>query len=184
MNVFSTNRQFDRVVSIEMFEHMRNYETLHSRIAAWLRPEGKLFVHVFCHREHAYPFETEGTDDWMGRHFFTGGIMPSDDLLLHFQEELVLQKRWSVSGTHYTQTLEAWLQNCDRERNRLRSLFEADLGRPDGAFGMLMHFNVTTGEGQILGLLIGGSMQFTEADTVTGAAVRGWIGTALVQWGL
>ena len=130
---FATERRFDRVVSVEMFEHVRNYQRLMRNIAEWLEDEGKLMVHIFCHRQFAYPFETEGTDDWMGRHFFTGGIMPSDDLLLHFQEGLVLQKRWSVSGTHYTQTLEAWLQNCDRECSRLRSLFEADLGKPCGA---------------------------------------------------
>jgi len=130
---FSTNRRFDRVVSVEMFEHLRNFQRLMRNVAGWLSPGGKLMVHIFCHRESAYPFETQGTDDWMGRHFFTGGIMPSDDLLLHFQRELVLEKRWSVSGTNYAKTLEAWLVNCDRHRDRLRSLFQADLGARDGA---------------------------------------------------
>ena len=116
-----------------MFEHVRNHPRLMRNIAEWLRDRGKLMVHIFCHRQFAYPFETEGTDDWMGRHFFTGGIMPSDDLLLHYQQDLVLEKRWSVSGTHYAKTLEAWLHNCDREKHRLRSLFEADLGKTDGA---------------------------------------------------
>ena len=130
---FSTERRFDRVVSVEMFEHVRNYRRLMRNIAGWLKDEGKLTVHIFCHRQFAYPFETEGADDWMGRHFFTGGIMPSDDLLLHFQEDLVLEKRWSVSGTQYTKTLEAWLRNCDRRRSQIRSIFEADLGKRDGA---------------------------------------------------
>lgn len=130
---FSTERRFDRVVSVEMFEHVRNYQRLMRNIAEWLEDEGKLTVHIFCHRQFAYPFETEGADDWMGRHFFTGGIMPSDDLLLQFQADLVLEKRWSVSGTHYTKTLEAWLRNCDRQRSQIRSIFDADLGRREGA---------------------------------------------------
>ncbi|MHC4398901.1 MAG: SAM-dependent methyltransferase [Planctomycetota bacterium] len=129
---FSTDRRFDRVVSVEMFEHVRNHPRLMGNIAEWLEDHGNLMVHIFCHRQFAYPYETEGADDWMGRHFFTGGIMPSDDLLLHYQRDLTLEKRWSVSGTHYAKTLEAWLQNCDHRRNQLRSLFEADLGKRDG----------------------------------------------------
>ena len=130
---FSTDRRFDRVVSVEMFEHVRNYRQLMRNIGEWLETEGKLMVHIFCHRQFAYPFETEGADNWMGRHFFTGGIMPSDDLLLHFQEDLILQQRWSVCGTHYAKTLEAWLRNCDRQRNQLRTLFQTDLGQQAGA---------------------------------------------------
>jgi cyclopropane-fatty-acyl-phospholipid synthase len=129
---FDTNRQFDRVVSVEMFEHVRNYEQLMDRIAGWLDVGGKLAVHIFCHRSAAYPFETEGKDDWMGRHFFTGGIMPSHDLLLHFQRDLVLENRWAVSGTHYARTLEDWLVKCDQRRGELLPIFQADLGPVEG----------------------------------------------------
>jgi cyclopropane-fatty-acyl-phospholipid synthase len=118
--------QFDRVVSIEMFEHMRNYQTLLGNIASWLRPGGKLFVHIFCHREWMYPFETQGDDNWMGRYFFTGGLMPSADTLLWFQQHLKIEGQWRLSGTHYEKTANAWLANQDANRDEvLRVLTEA-----------------------------------------------------------
>lgn len=123
MNSFATDDTFDRVVSVEMFEHMRNYAELLRRVAGWLRDEGRLFVHLFCHRGLAYLFETDGEDDWMGRYFFTGGIMPSDHLLFYFNDHLTVEDHWRVNGRHYQQTCDQWLARMDAERQRVMKLF-------------------------------------------------------------
>jgi cyclopropane-fatty-acyl-phospholipid synthase len=127
-NLFNTDQRFDRVVSVEMFEHMRNYALLMERIAGWLEPDGKLFVHIFCHRSLMYPFTDEGSSDWMARHFFTGGLMPAEDTLLHFQDHLSLEEHWRVAGTHYERTANDWLANQDDQR-------EAVLRALAGAYG-------------------------------------------------
>jgi len=122
-------RCFDRVVSVEMFEHMRNYERLLERIASWLKPDGKLFVHHFCHRQFAYPFETKGEADWMSRHFFTGGLMPSEHMLSNFDQHLRVAGHWNWDGTHYQRTSEAWLTRLDAHRDDVLPIFEATYGR-------------------------------------------------------
>lgn len=128
MNIFDIDRQFDRVVSVEMFEHMRNYELLLGKVASKLKPDGKLFVHIFTHKEFAYKFEVKDESDWMSKYFFTGGIMPSDDLLFYFNNHLRVVNHWHVNGTHYQKTSEAWLKRMDANRKPILELFEKTYG--------------------------------------------------------
>ncbi|MEZ0230248.1 MAG: cyclopropane-fatty-acyl-phospholipid synthase family protein [Planctomycetota bacterium] len=129
VNVLEVPGPFDRVVSVEMLEHVQNHERLLERIARWLAPGGKLFVHIFCHRELTYTFETAGPDDWMGRHFFTGGLMPSAYHLALLQKDLVLEERWRVEGEHYARTARAWLENLDARRGAARAALATVHGR-------------------------------------------------------
>lgn len=125
---FDPSERFDRVVSVEMFEHVRNYQRLLRRIAGWLEPDGRLFVHVFCHHEMAYRFETEGTSNWMGRHFFSGGLMPAYDLFSHFQDDLRIEQQWKIDGRHYARTCWDWLANLDRQYSDLLEMFRLAAG--------------------------------------------------------
>lgn len=120
--------RFDRIVSIEMFEHMRNYQELLRRLASWLTPDGRLFVHVFSHARYAYTYQSRGASDWMARHFFTGGLMPSHDLLLHFQDHVEVEARWHLDGTHYQRTAEAWLANLTSRRAAVRHVLALTYG--------------------------------------------------------
>ncbi len=131
MNDFKAEGLFDRVVSIEMFEHMRNYEKLLGRVNTWLKKEGKLFVHIFSHQKVAYPFEDNDDADWMAREFFSGGQMPSHRLLMSFPDQMKIEKDWRVSGTHYEKTSLAWLQKMDKNKAEVLELFKKTYGEND-----------------------------------------------------
>ncbi|HSF09116.1 MAG TPA: cyclopropane-fatty-acyl-phospholipid synthase family protein [Nitrospirales bacterium] len=132
MNKFHIEHsQFDRVVSVEMFEHMRNWENLFDRIQCWLKPDGRFFMHIFVHRAVPYKFEVRDSSDWMSEHFFSGGMMPSDDLPLAIQSPFKLVNRWRWDGTHYERTANAWLENMDHHREALWPLFIQTYGKPN-----------------------------------------------------
>ena len=141
MNDFDTQLRFDRIVSVEMFEHMRNYQELYRRISTWLQPGGKFFKHIFCHRSCAYEFVDQGPSDWMSRHFFSGGIMPSDDLPLRFQNHLQLVKQWRWNGRHYEKTANAWLENMDANKVEIMNIMSSTYG-PDDADKWFMRWRI------------------------------------------
>ena len=128
INVFEIDKKFDRIVSIEMFEHVRNYQQLFEKIASWLKTDGLLFIHVFCHRYLMYPFIAEGSDNWMGKHFFSGGQMPAADTFLFFQKQLNIQQRWINNGKHYEKTSNHWLKNMDNNKLEVMEVFREIYG--------------------------------------------------------
>ena len=131
MNEFQPMDNFDRIVSVEMFEHMRNHRKLYNQVHDWLKPKGKFCMHIFVHRSTPYAFEVHGDDDWMSQFFFSGGMMPSDDLPLFFQEKLKLTNRWRWNGTHYEKTANAWLENMDKHAAEITPILQATYGVND-----------------------------------------------------
>ncbi|MCX7997921.1 MAG: cyclopropane-fatty-acyl-phospholipid synthase family protein [Leptospiraceae bacterium] len=129
MNVFEIEKQFDRLMSVEMLEHMKNYEKLFSKFARFMKKDALFFVHIFTHKTYAYHFEVKDETDWMSKYFFTGGMMPSDHLLLYFQKDLEILKHWHVSGKHYQKTSEGWLRNMDKHKKEILPIFEKTYGK-------------------------------------------------------
>lgn len=138
---FDTDERFERILSIEMFEHMKNYEQLMGKIAGWLKPQGRLFVHHFSHRESVYEFDHTDPNNWMARTFFTGGTMPSDDLLLYFQRDMVVIDHWRVNGLHYQKTLNAWLKKLDAQREQIEAIM-AEVYGVDQALRWLVYWRL------------------------------------------
>ena len=129
MNEFTATGRFDRIVSVEMFEHMRNYRSLMRKLSSFLVDEGKMFIHIFTHKDFGYFYEVKDESDWMAKYFFTGGVMPSDHLLFYFNEDFKAEKHWRVSGKHYNKTSEAWLCNMDKHKDEIMPLFENTYGK-------------------------------------------------------
>jgi cyclopropane-fatty-acyl-phospholipid synthase len=129
MNAFDTPGTFDRVVSVEMFEHMRNWRALLTNVSRWLEDDGRLFIHIFTHRQFAYAYEMRDASDWIAEYFFRGGIMPNECLLDEFPDLFRVEERWRVSGTHYERTANAWLANMDRHSAEIWPILESVYGR-------------------------------------------------------
>ncbi len=128
MNDFQAEHDFDRVVSVEMFEHMSNWRTLLERICGWLKPSGRLFIHVFTHRTTPYRFDHRDEADWIGRHFFTGGIMPSHGLMRQFPDLFAVEADWAWNGRNYERTALDWLANYDRQAPKIMRILEEVYG--------------------------------------------------------
>lgn len=128
INTFTTHERFDRIISIEMMEHVRNHADLFKRLASWINTEGRVFVHVFSHIRYTYLFDAIHDEDWMERHFFSGGIMPAHDLFTAYDDDIIIEKSWRLDGTHYERTLNAWLARMDQHRDRLLAVFEDRYG--------------------------------------------------------
>jgi cyclopropane-fatty-acyl-phospholipid synthase len=128
MNVFAPPAQFDRIVSVEMFEHMMNWRELMTRVRSWLKPDGRFFLHIFTHRTGAYLFDHADGDDWIARHFFTGGVMPSHHLIRQYADLFEVEKEWRWSGTHYQRTAQDWLNNFDAHRDEIEPVLRKVYG--------------------------------------------------------
>lgn len=129
INNLELDEEFDRVVSVEMFEHLKNYQMLFKRVSDWLKPNGKMFVHIFSHKKYAYHYVNKDGNDWLTEHFFTGGTMPADDLFTHFQEDLRIEEHWQVSGLHYKKTVAAWIDNMDKNRSKFEAILAQTYGK-------------------------------------------------------
>ena len=130
MNDLSLGGSFDRIISIEMFEHMRNYGALLKKLGNHLQSDGKMFVHIFTHRNYPYPYEVRGPSDWMSKYFFTSGLMPSHDIFSYFEEDLVVEQSWKINGSHYAKTCNLWLQNHYKNKKTILDIFTGHYPNP------------------------------------------------------
>jgi cyclopropane-fatty-acyl-phospholipid synthase len=128
MNVFDASEQFDRIVSVEMFEHMMNWRQLLTRVRSWLKPDGRFFMHIFTHRAGTYLFDRADREDWIAQHFFTGGVMPSHHLIRHYADLFEIEKEWRWSGTHYQRTALGWLANFDANAGGIEAVLRTVYG--------------------------------------------------------
>ena len=130
VNNLDLDKKFDRIVSIEMFEHLRNYKLILKTLNNLLKPDGRLFVHIFCHKELTYFYEIKNSYDWMTKYFFEGGIMPSQDIFKYFDDELEVINQWDVNGNHYAQTCKAWLDNHYKNKDKILDVFDKHYDKP------------------------------------------------------
>ncbi|KAL3361067.1 hypothetical protein AABB24_014132 [Solanum stoloniferum] len=129
ISTFEMEESYDRILSIEMFEHMKNYGDLLKKMSRWMKADSLLFVHYFCHKAFAYHFEDVNDDDWITRYFFSGGTMPSANLLLYFQDDVSVVNHWLVNGKHYAQTSEEWLKRMDENKSSIKPIMESTYGK-------------------------------------------------------
>ena len=132
MNMFDAGQKFDRIVSIEMFERMKNWRELMVRVRSWLKPDGRFFLHVFTHRSGSYLFDGADGEDWIGQHFFTGGVMPSHHLIRQYADLFAVEKEWRWSGTHYQRTAQDWLARFDADREPIEAILHKVYGSDTG----------------------------------------------------
>ena len=130
VNSLELNTQFDRIISIEMFEHLRNYKLILSSLNNLLKPDGRLFIHIFCHKKLTYFYEMKNNFDWMTKYFFQGGIMPSKDIFEYFDDELEIINQWDINGNHYSKTCKAWLNNHYKNRKKILDIFHKHYDKP------------------------------------------------------
>ena len=130
VNNLDLDNKFDRIVSIEMFEHLRNYKLILNSLNSLLKPDGRLFIHIFCHKELTYFYEIKNSFDWMTKYFFEGGIMPSQDIFKYFDDELEVINQWDVNGNHYAQTCKAWLNNHYKNKDKILDIFDKHYDKP------------------------------------------------------
>jgi len=130
VNNLELNKQFDRIVSIEMFEHLRNYKLIFNSLNHALKPDGKLFIHIFCHKKLTYLYEMKNNLDWMTKYFFQGGIMPSKDIFQYFESDLEIINQWDINGNHYSKTCKAWLNNHYKNKKKILEIFKKHYDEP------------------------------------------------------